>query len=185
MNKERAQRAFDGSEKKCHAHGPHPPNTLKGASAVNEFQRSFTRWTSWWAIAQGVVRELSFSRMAGHKGLKVVIGMTTFRHAVNGHMWSYGLHLFFLPCLRACSPRTALRVRYLSTSRALACERWIQISWWQLWSVCRVPRTSRLISKAPWPRICHSPVCGGSTYVGPFSWNATWSPQWCRAVWDW
>ena len=87
--------------------------------------------------------------------------MTTFRHAVNGHMWSYGLPLF-LPCLRSCSPRTALRVRYWSTSRALACERWIQISWWQLWSVCRMPRTSRLISKAPWPRICHSPsVFGG------------------------
>ena len=24
-----------------------------------------------------------------------------------------------------------------------------------------------------------------ATYISPFSWNATWSPQCCRAIWNW
>ena len=41
------------------------------------------------------------------------------------------------------------------TSRALACDRWIQASWWQLcwWVECQERRDW---FRTPWPRICHS-----------------------------
>ena len=54
-------KALDGSEKKCHAHGPHPPNTLKGASTVERISTLIHSLDILVAIALGVVRELSHS----------------------------------------------------------------------------------------------------------------------------
>ena len=81
------------------------------------------------------------------------------------YLWSYGLSLFPTNGRRYCPSRDAR-----STNRALTCKRWIHTSWWQLWSVCLIPKVSWGISKAPCVRICHS-VSEPGCLMKPHTWD--------------
>ena len=125
------KRPHEGGGTNCQPHGIHSANTLMGTCL---------------RACRGLTCVLCAD---GRVGFRVVIWMTlSLAQSEWGHIWSYGLPLF-LPCRRSCSLRTALRVRDWSTAERWRVESWIQTSWWQLWSVGRMPRTSRLISSVP------------------------------------
>ena len=90
-------------------------------------------------------------------------------------LWSHGEFLSF-----TCSRRDPSLRDTRSTTRAFTWERWIQTSWWQLWSVCLMPSMSKRIVQAPCMRTCLSLRTRWfqeSAHVRPFTWHASWSPQ--------
>ena len=64
-------------------------------------------------------------------------------------------------------------------TRALTCKGWVHISWQKRYSVCLFPYASWAISDATCIRIWWP---DDSAHIGHFSWNVTWSWQWCKSV---